>query len=323
MIISTSPGVGAVAYAGPPGRGEGQRDGGADGGEPRRRGLRVQGMPWRRWLTDHARAVCGAPPPSSSSVSSCSRSVTTAATEARSRAAGAVATTSAPELVTAENLYGNLADADATASTIFLRAGQEPRRLRRRYLADVAARGPSTRRRLAFGGIVADRPPCGADHLGASARVRGAGGVGAREQRAGLPGRRRVPAEGVGDDARRDPSRGHRPLPRRGPPAPRPLRGGHVDAHARRSCSSPVSACSRCSSSCRSSCGGGRTGSSTSGWSAATVLVVGLLGWTLVRFARRPRRAEPGPGTRLRLGRGALVGAHPDAAAPRTTRTSR
>ena len=48
---------------------------------------------------------------------------------------------SAPELVTAENLYGNLADADATASTIFLRAGQEPRQLRRRYLADVAAAG--------------------------------------------------------------------------------------------------------------------------------------------------------------------------------------
>src|SRR5262249_44908464 len=67
--------------------------------------------------------------------------VTTAATEARSRAAADVATRSAPELVTAENLYGNLADADATASTIFLRARQEPRQLRQRYLADVAAAG--------------------------------------------------------------------------------------------------------------------------------------------------------------------------------------
>ena len=97
-------------------------------------------MPWRRWLTTTPGRLRSA---SALLVIGLLvfAAVTTAATEARSRAAGAVATTSAPELVTAENLYGNLADADATASTIFLRAGQEPRQLRRRYLADVAAAG--------------------------------------------------------------------------------------------------------------------------------------------------------------------------------------
>ncbi len=51
--------------------------------------------------------------------------VTTVATEVRSRAAGSVQTKSAPELVAAEALYGSLADADAIASTIYLRAGAE------------------------------------------------------------------------------------------------------------------------------------------------------------------------------------------------------
>jgi len=104
------------------------------------RGLRVQGLPWRRWLTTTPGRLRSA---SALLVVGLLvfAAVTTAATEARSRAAGAVATSSAPELVTAESLYGNLADADATASTIFLRAGQEPRQLRLRYLADVAAAG--------------------------------------------------------------------------------------------------------------------------------------------------------------------------------------
>jgi hypothetical protein len=97
-------------------------------------------MPWRRWLTTTPGRLRSA---SALLVVGLLvfAVVTTVATEARSRAAAAVATQSAPELVTAENLYGNLADADATASTIFLRAGQEPRALRQRYLDDIAAAG--------------------------------------------------------------------------------------------------------------------------------------------------------------------------------------
>ncbi len=65
----------------------------------------------------------------------------TAATAARGNAARQVSVQSAPELVAAENLYGSLADADATASTIFLRAGQEAPALRQRYLDDVKKAG--------------------------------------------------------------------------------------------------------------------------------------------------------------------------------------
>jgi hypothetical protein len=134
-------GSGVVAYAGSPASaGRDDVTVAPTGAIPGARGLRVQGMPWRRWLTTTPGRLRSA---SALLVIGLLvfAAVTTAATEARSRAAGAVATTSAPELITAENLYGNLADADATASTIFLRAGQEPRQLRRRYLADVAAAG--------------------------------------------------------------------------------------------------------------------------------------------------------------------------------------
>ena len=54
-------------------------------------------------------------------------------------------------LVDAEDLYLALADADATASTIFLRAGVEPPELRARYLEDLQRAG----RQLAT--ITADR----------------------------------------------------------------------------------------------------------------------------------------------------------------------
>jgi len=104
------------------------------------RGLRVQGMPWRRWLTTTPGRLRAA-----SAILVVGllvfAAVTTLATEARSRAAGAVETKSAPELVAAENLYASLADADATASTIFLRAGLEPHELRTRYLDDVQQAG--------------------------------------------------------------------------------------------------------------------------------------------------------------------------------------
>jgi hypothetical protein len=145
---------GAVAYVGPPlGPGRGEVTVAPTVPSGGGRGLRVQGMPWRRWLrttpgrlrSASALLVIGL---------LVFAAITTAATEARSRAAADVATTSGPQLVTAENLYGNLADADATASTIFLRAGQEPRQLRQRYLADVAAAG----RQLADFSRSADSP---------------------------------------------------------------------------------------------------------------------------------------------------------------------
>lgn len=104
------------------------------------RGMRVQGMPWRRWLTTTPGRLRSA---SALLVVGLLlfAVMTTVATEARSRAAGAVATKSAPELVAAEDLYGSLADADAIASTIFLRAGLEPESLRQRYLSDVQRAG--------------------------------------------------------------------------------------------------------------------------------------------------------------------------------------
>ncbi len=103
------------------------------------RGLRVQGMPWRQWLRTTPGRLRAA-----SAILLLAlllfAVVTTVATEVRSRAAGSVQTKSAPELVAVEGLYGSLADADAIASTIYLRAGAEPPELRRRYLADVQRR---------------------------------------------------------------------------------------------------------------------------------------------------------------------------------------
>jgi uncharacterized membrane protein len=104
------------------------------------RGLRIQGMPWRSWLRTTPGRLRGA-----SAILLLAlllfAVVTTVATEVRSRAAGSVQTTSAPELVAIEKLYGSLADADATASTIFLRAGAEPPGLRSRYLDDIHEAG--------------------------------------------------------------------------------------------------------------------------------------------------------------------------------------
>jgi hypothetical protein len=133
--------AGTVAYVGPPaGAGRGEVTVASTVPSAGARGLRMQGMPWRRWLTTTPGRLRGA---SALLVVALLvfAAVTIGATEARSRAADTVATTSAPELVTAENLYGNLADADATASTIFLRTGQEPREARQRYLTDVSAAG--------------------------------------------------------------------------------------------------------------------------------------------------------------------------------------
>ena len=48
----------------------------------------------------------------------------------------------------------------------------------------------------------------------------------------------------------------------------------------------------------------------------ATVIVVAILGWTLVRFSAAHDALEPRPGARVRLGRGAVVGADPHTARP-------
>ena len=102
--------------------------------------VRVQGMSLRRWLTTtpgRLRAasvlilvgllVVGV--------------VAASAASARGSAARAVGLEAAPELVAAEDLYGSLADADATASIIFLKAGQESNALRNRYERDVSDAG--------------------------------------------------------------------------------------------------------------------------------------------------------------------------------------
>jgi hypothetical protein len=102
--------------------------------------LRVQGMPLSRWLrTTPGRlrlASIGLV------VGLVITAVTAAtATSARQDAAEAAGDHTAPALVSAESLYGELADADATASVIYLEAGVEPPVLRRRYLDDLDSAG--------------------------------------------------------------------------------------------------------------------------------------------------------------------------------------
>src|SRR5262245_45607149 len=63
------------------------------------------------------------------------------AANARGDAARSVGSEAAPELVAAEGLYGSLADADATASIVFLKAGRESPVLRHRYEADIRRAG--------------------------------------------------------------------------------------------------------------------------------------------------------------------------------------
>jgi hypothetical protein len=91
--------------------------------------MRIQGMPVRRWLRTTPGRLRAA-----SALLVVGLLIfavaTTAATQARSDAARKVQRESAPALVAAQSLYASLADADATASTIFLRAGLEPQQLR-------------------------------------------------------------------------------------------------------------------------------------------------------------------------------------------------
>ena len=102
--------------------------------------FRVQGLPFRRWTTTT---------PGRLGVASVVlviglivvAAVGTLATASRNSAARAVGLETVPALVAAENLYGALADADATASTIYLDAGLEAPALRQRYLADLDEAG--------------------------------------------------------------------------------------------------------------------------------------------------------------------------------------
>jgi hypothetical protein len=94
--------------------------------------FRVQGLPARKWATTT---------PGRLGVASIVlvvglvvvAVVGTVATAARNDAARAVGLETVPALVAAEELYGSLADADATASTVYLLAGLEPPELRDRY----------------------------------------------------------------------------------------------------------------------------------------------------------------------------------------------
>ena len=81
--------------------------------------------------------------------------VAVAATNARHRAAEDVAARTVPALVASEELYKSLADADATASRIFLLAGLEPPELRQRYHDQLHAAG----RQLATVADAADISP--------------------------------------------------------------------------------------------------------------------------------------------------------------------
>ena len=104
------------------------------------RGLRVQGMSVRRWLRTtpgHLRAWSVGLLVVLLAVGT----VVGTAVQVRWNAARSVGSAGAPELVASEDLYSSLADADATASIIFLQAGRESPELRQRYESDVQEAG--------------------------------------------------------------------------------------------------------------------------------------------------------------------------------------
>jgi hypothetical protein len=100
----------------------------------------VQGMPVRRWL---------ATTPGRLRVASVvvvaalllAGVVAGLATSARRDATGVVVDRATPELVAAESLFAALADADAAASSAYLKAGTESPELRRRYERDIDLAG--------------------------------------------------------------------------------------------------------------------------------------------------------------------------------------
>jgi hypothetical protein len=108
--------------------------------EPRARLLRVQGMPLRRWLTTTPGRLRAA---SALILAALLVLVIVMAGAASTRgdSARAVGLEAVPELGATANLYGALADADATATSIFLQAGTEQPELRRRYLGAIKDAG--------------------------------------------------------------------------------------------------------------------------------------------------------------------------------------
>ena len=98
--------------------------------------LRIQGMPLGKWLTTTpgrfrlaSVVLVGA--------LVVALVVTATAASRRSDAAHMVGSESGPEMVAAERLYASLADADATGTRIFLAAGLELQELRTRYEEDL------------------------------------------------------------------------------------------------------------------------------------------------------------------------------------------
>ncbi|HVM64516.1 MAG TPA: hypothetical protein VMU14_06615 [Acidimicrobiales bacterium] len=84
--------------------------------------------------------------------------VVAAAAHARGSAAQSVRSADAPELVASEGLYGVLADADATASIIYLKAGRESPALRQRYESDIQQAGQR------LGDVAKDAGTTGPEH---------------------------------------------------------------------------------------------------------------------------------------------------------------
>ena len=134
------------------------------------RGLRIQGMPVRRWLRTTPGRLRAA-----SALLVVGLLVfaiaTTSATQARSKAAGKVATESTPALLAAQSLYSSLADADAIASTVFLRAGLEPSELREPVRPRPRGRRPSPGDPLRGRRGVTELAACDPDDLREPARI--------------------------------------------------------------------------------------------------------------------------------------------------------
>ena len=118
----------------------------------------------------------------------------------RRAAANAVVESTAPLLLATQDLYVALANADAAASTIFLRAGLEPSELRAGYLDDISRAGEHL---AAI--AVADLGPEAADAIATLAEelpmYTGLIEAARANSRQGYPGRRRVPPPGLGPDA--------------------------------------------------------------------------------------------------------------------------
>ena len=192
-----------------------------------------------------------------------------------------------PELATAADLYASLADADATSSTTFLSTGVEPRAAHRRFLLDLRRAG----RALGdvsemIGSSEVERRAGDEDRAGAAAvRRLHRGSSGQRPSAAA--GRGRIPAQCVFAHAERPVAGGGRPVPQRRASTPRtrtdPGRRPVSSSHSRRS-----ACCSwRRSSACRCSLPGAPDAVLNVGLVVATLLVVVLVGWSLVTFARQ------------------------------------